>query len=186
MSTHAYMIGLGHGAVFKEVWNLFSPVTLHFPPGRNIFVFSGLVAFKNVSLCSRWNFGRPQSLSWKELQSRLTFCLNTLYWSTSFSSVSGWTGGVMFSPLLRVLDFFCGIALSFVIHFYFRKWSEYSVAPLLSSALLRYIDISFYSFFFDQSSVYILFSHLLSLLWRDSYSKIIMIWLQEDGWVDWF
>lgn len=81
-------VGLGHRAVFKEVWSLFSPVTLHFPPGRNIFVFSGLVAFKNVSVL-KMEFGETPVFKLKRIAVKAYVCLSTLYWSTGFSSVSG-------------------------------------------------------------------------------------------------
>lgn len=109
-------VGLGHGVVFKEVWSLVSPVTLHFPPGRNIFVYTGLVVFKYALFVLKMEFWEPPVFNLKRIAVKAYILSRYPLLKCFVFFCVGVAGVVMFSPLLR--------ALSLVIHFCLRKCSE--------------------------------------------------------------
>lgn len=190
MSAYAYMLILAMVLSSKRFGaSLFSPVTLHFPPGRNIFVCTGLVAFKNAFFVLKMEFWEPPVFKLKRITVK-AYILSKyplLKYFIFFCVRVGRCCHVFSVESVRLLLWY-SLELCDSLLLQEVKWRQFGPVAVLCPPLMRltsvkYIDISFYSF--CQSSACILFSNLLSLL-RDSYSKIIMIWLQEDGWVDWF
>lgn len=96
-------VGLGHGVVFKEIWSFFSPVTLYFPPGRNIFICTGLVAFKNALFVLKMEFWEPPVFKLKRIAVKAYILSKYPLLKYFVFFCVGWAGVVKFSPLLRVL-----------------------------------------------------------------------------------